>query len=294
MLIATLGNRDVKLIENNELKDIKPARIKGEKIYNNLKQYIDSIKIPLLEETFKYMIYKEYLVDIFYLVVTDQKDTEFSKGDTIWLGKIIKKILIDKKFKSYREIPPELVNKNNLFVEFLPGQEFTVDILCGLQGNLVVAVPRSRLEVDRGISSRGKTEKRQDIIQYTKKICSILKFIGPINIQFKLNQEGKPRLMDVNPRMSGGFPITAASGVNSLELMINILKGEELPEISWEERESTHKEGDRFLSTDETHHHSWHHLLSCSQHQRIELELLVHDKGQSCNRNTLSRMLFLF
>ncbi|MGD2093153.1 MAG: hypothetical protein PVH61_43730 [Candidatus Aminicenantes bacterium] len=69
ILIATIGNRDVKLFENNNLKDLKPPRSKGEEIFKNLKQYIDAIKIPLLGETFKYLIYKEYQVDSLYLVV---------------------------------------------------------------------------------------------------------------------------------------------------------------------------------------------------------------------------------
>ena len=83
ILIAPLGNRDIKLIENNNLKDLHPTRSKEEEIYNNLKKYIDSIKIQLLEETFKYLVYKKYQVDTLFMVVTDQKDPEFSTRDTI-------------------------------------------------------------------------------------------------------------------------------------------------------------------------------------------------------------------
>lgn len=103
ILIATIGNRDIKFVENNQWKDIYPARTRGEEIYKNLKQYIDTIRLPLLEETFKYLIYKGIEVDMLILVITDQEDPEFSAKDTIWFGKIVQKILRGRKFKEYRK-----------------------------------------------------------------------------------------------------------------------------------------------------------------------------------------------
>jgi hypothetical protein len=105
ILIATIGNRDIKYVENNQWKDIYPARTRGEEICNNLIQYIDTIRMPLLEETFKYLIYKNIEVDMLILVVTDQEveDPEFSVKDTIWFGRIVQKILRGRKFKEYRK-----------------------------------------------------------------------------------------------------------------------------------------------------------------------------------------------
>jgi hypothetical protein len=103
IFIATIGNRDIKYVEDNQLKDIFPARTRGEEIYKNIKQYIDAIRMPLLEETFKYLIYKGIEVDMLILVVTDQQDPGFSARDTVWFGKIIQKILRERKFKEYRK-----------------------------------------------------------------------------------------------------------------------------------------------------------------------------------------------
>ena len=67
-----------------------------------------------------------------------------------------------------------------------------------------------------------------------------LKFIGPINIQFKLDSQGIPKLVEINPRLSGGFPITAASGINTLELLYKLIKGERInpDSLVWKETES--------------------------------------------------------
>jgi carbamoyl-phosphate synthase large subunit len=71
-------------------------------------------------------------------------------------------------------------------------------------------------------------------------ICNTLKFIGPINIQFKLDSQGIPKLVEINPRLSGGFPLTVASGVNSLEILYKLIKGEQInpKELEWNETES--------------------------------------------------------
>jgi carbamoyl-phosphate synthase large subunit len=137
-------------------------------------------------------------------------------------------------------VPEEKINKKNIFCEYLPGREYTIDTLCDLEGNLVVAIPRIRMSTDRGISVHGKTEKNQEILKKVAFICNTLKFIGHINIQFKLDSQGIPKLVEINPRLSGGFPLTVASGVNTLELLYKLLKGEKInpEELEWKETES--------------------------------------------------------
>ncbi len=58
-------------------------------------------------------------------------------------------------FNNYTEIPKEDVSNRNVFCEYLPGQEYTVDVLCDFDGTPVVIVPRKRLETKRGISMIG-------------------------------------------------------------------------------------------------------------------------------------------
>jgi carbamoyl-phosphate synthase large subunit len=145
-----------------------------------------------------------------------------------------------ESFEKADLIPDEKINKKNIFCEYLPGKEYTIDAMCDLEGNLLVAIPRIRISTDRGISVHGKTEKNQDLLEKVAFICNTLKFIGHINIQFKLDSHGIPRLVEINPRLSGGFPLTVASGVNTLELLYKLLKGEKInpDNLEWKETES--------------------------------------------------------
>jgi carbamoyl-phosphate synthase large subunit len=138
-------------------------------------------------------------------------------------------------FQNYMEIPQEFINKNNVFCEHLPGQEYTVDVLCDLQGSPMVMVPRKRLEVSGGISMRGETQKHPEIEEKIKKLCSILKFIGPVNMQFKADSSGSMKLVEINPRFSGGLPITADAGANMAGLLYRMLSGEKVFPPEWRE-----------------------------------------------------------
>ena len=143
-------------------------------------------------------------------------------------------------FASVSGIPKEFLTNSYVISEFLPGTEYTVDAMCDFQGSLVYAVPRVRTETLHGISIRGRTEKNREIMEITHEICKVLKFIGPINLQFKLDKAGKPKLVEINPRFSGGLPITAAAGINPVEILLELFRGNEIPKerLVWEEMES--------------------------------------------------------
>lgn len=138
-------------------------------------------------------------------------------------------------FRNYTEIPQEDITVSNMFCENLPGDEYTVDVLCDLDGIPVVIVPRKRLEVRSGISMRGETRKHPEIEENVKKLCSILKFIGPANMQFKADPSGRMKLVEINPRFSGGLPITADAGANTAELLYRMLSGERPEPHEWRE-----------------------------------------------------------
>jgi carbamoyl-phosphate synthase large subunit len=146
-------------------------------------------------------------------------------------------------FENSDEIPGSLINSSNVFCEYLPGYEYTVDVLCDLGGKPVVIMPRKRIEVFRGVCVRGKMERNGRIIRNVEKMCGVLKFIGPINIQFKLDSGGEPRLVEANPRFSGGLPISIKAGVNTLELLYDLLQGMEIDRkrLAWQEIESTQR-----------------------------------------------------
>mgnify|MGYP000041114636 CR=1 FL=1 len=146
-------------------------------------------------------------------------------------------------FETPEAVPGELITEKNIFCEYLPGREYTVDALCDLEGNLVLAIPRLRVKTEKGVSIHGKTERNNEILRCVEKTCNTLKFIGPINIQFKYDSKEKPKLVEINPRLSGGFPITVASGLNPLEILFRMIEGERIDKetLVWFEKEFKHQ-----------------------------------------------------
>ena len=188
----------------------------------------------------KYLLYEKFRDYAFCPIYT------LGKSDVAIHGKIFVKPRIGRgsrntaKYTTEKEVPSQYLSNEFVFCEYLPGKEYTVDAMCDLQGNLVYAVPRIRTDVLKGVSVKGITEKNQKILKITGEICKVLKFVGPINLQFKLDINSKPKLVEINPRFSGGLPITAASGISPLKILIDIAQGRVIDKsmLEWNEIES--------------------------------------------------------
>jgi len=118
-------------------------------------------------------------------------------------------------------------SSNYLFQEYLPGQEYTVDVLCDLNNNPIVVVPRKRLQIKAGISSKGQVIKHKQIEDLCKNLSIYLKLKGPVCIQLKDDSKGNPKFIEVNPRLGGGTYFSTLAGVNFLDLILKIKNNQE-------------------------------------------------------------------
>jgi carbamoyl-phosphate synthase large subunit len=108
--------------------------------------------------------------------------------------------------------------------EFLPGNEFTIDLLADFNGNVISVVPRERMVVRSGVTDRGQTLNHSGMIQLALRTAEALDIRGPANIQAKLNN-GAATLFEVNPRFSGGIPLTIAAGADFPAWLIEMTAG---------------------------------------------------------------------
>lgn len=113
-----------------------------------------------------------------------------------------------------------------IYQEYLPGTEYTIDVLCGLYGEVLSVIPRERLQIKAGISSKGRIIKDSKIEERCIKLCEALKVKGPVCIQMKEDVRGEPKFVEINPRLGGGTYFTTLAGVNFMKIMIDILKEE--------------------------------------------------------------------
>jgi biotin carboxylase len=111
-----------------------------------------------------------------------------------------------------------------LAMEYLPGPEWSLDCICD-EGRLVVGVARRK----RGRVQELETEG--PIFAMAEAAIATFALSGQINVQFKAADEdgGDPRLLEINPRMSGGMARTRFAGVNLPWRHVALLLGLEPP-----------------------------------------------------------------
>ena len=103
--------------------------------------------------------------------------------------------------------------QNPVVQEYLQGKEYTIDLLADFDGNIISVVPRERIVVRSGVTDRGRTLYHPAMIDAAVRTAEALDIRGPANIQVKLNDE-LPTVFEVNPRFSGGIPLTIAAGAD--------------------------------------------------------------------------------
>jgi carbamoyl-phosphate synthase large subunit len=108
----------------------------------------------------------------------------------------------------------------------LEGREFTVDALVGRDGKLAGAVPRWRLEIRGGISTKGETFSDRRLTKDVATLLAAVGLEGPANIQGFVGENGSPSFVEVNPRFSGGLPLSLMAGSDLVgEYLRGILGG---------------------------------------------------------------------
>lgn len=119
-------------------------------------------------------------------------------------------------------------------MEYLPGEEYSVDVLA-MGDEVGPVIPRSRSRTRAGISFEGTVEQRSELIRAATEICQQLGLEYNINIQFKYDADGNPKIIEINPRVSGTIIMCLGAGVNMPYLGVKHALGESLPpvEVNW-------------------------------------------------------------
>jgi len=149
-------------------------------------------------------------------------------------GKGSKGIVKIDNEKELKYVQTKRDKDNLIFQEYLPGTEYTIDVLSDLECEPIIAVPRIRLETKAGISTIGKIVKDENISDTCKSIAKCLKIRGPCCIQMKESKEGILKIVEVNPRMGGGTFFTTLAGANFPAMILDMVNGKKpkIPKIS--------------------------------------------------------------
>lgn len=111
--------------------------------------------------------------------------------------------------------------------EYLDGPEFTIDVLCDFSGRPLSIVPRERVVIRAGVIDRGRTVNDPRLIGLAQAACAAIPFSGPLNIQCRMRGD-QPVIFEINPRFSGGIPLTIQSGADFPQMLVKLTAGQQV------------------------------------------------------------------
>jgi len=108
---------------------------------------------------------------------------------------------------------------------FIEGTEYTADVLCDMSGNVISVVPRRRIEVKDGEISKGCTVRNFDMINAVADVAKKLGGVGPLTIQYIINECGNMHFIEINPRLGGGVPLSIKAGIDYPKILMDMVQG---------------------------------------------------------------------
>lgn len=134
----------------------------------------------------------------------------------------------DKYAMAYTQLEsllPEHFFKEMMLLAYLSGDEYSHDILCN-EGEVIAGTIRQKHQAH---------DKYQSLIHNAEiqRMSAILvaefKLSGFINIQYRDDKHGAPFLLEINPRISGGFPKMTFAGIDYIDLFVKMLSNQAIP-----------------------------------------------------------------
>jgi carbamoyl-phosphate synthase large subunit len=113
--------------------------------------------------------------------------------------------------------------------KLMQGPEFSIDVLCDLEGRCLNAIPRSMLESRGGESIKGTVLEDPELVELGRRVAEALGVRGPCTVQAFRDRDIGLGITDVNTRFGGAFPApmyAALPGRTYPELIVRMAAGE--------------------------------------------------------------------
>lgn len=108
--------------------------------------------------------------------------------------------------------------------EFIEGQEYGADIFNNLKGEPIRCVIKKKISMRSGETDKSITKKNAVLQKKLINLGQSLNHICNLDCDF-IYRDNKAYILDLNPRLGGGYPATHEAGVNLLKLTIELANG---------------------------------------------------------------------
>lgn len=118
--------------------------------------------------------------------------------------------------------------------EHLPGPEYGVDGVFSVDGNstFLGLVARRKDQMRDGDTDLATAVNPEPFRESIRKIGMLLCPTGSIDVDFMATSSGEVKVIDINPRMGGGYPFTHRAGADMPSALVRAAAGlEHLPEL---------------------------------------------------------------
>ncbi|MBD3921234.1 ATP-grasp domain-containing protein [Paenibacillus sp. PR3] len=115
-----------------------------------------------------------------------------------------------------------------MVMELLEGPEYSIDCIADGQGNLHAAIPRRKADGRLRV-----LEHNEELLAIAQRVAEAYRIPYNFNIQMRYSN-GVPKLLEINPRMSGGLHATCLTGINFPYLGVKAALGQPIGELKLE------------------------------------------------------------
>lgn len=99
--------------------------------------------------------------------------------------------------------------------ERVTGPEYTVSVVVWRDGEVQTVVPKE-VVLKQGVTKYAVTRREDAVIRTCRAIQAALRADGPFNVQLRLDETGRPRVFEINPRYSSTTALTVAAGIDEV------------------------------------------------------------------------------
>ena len=129
-------------------------------------------------------------------------------------------------------------NKEFLLQEYLPNDEYTVDILSE-NGKFICGATKKNFSMGNGVAEDSTIVYAPEILQQCTHLAYLLKLDGNIGFDLKEGSDGNVYIIDVNPRLTATVSLIVKSGLDIVHLGIRKSLGLKIPDTISEAKVGT-------------------------------------------------------